>query len=210
MAADSKRPQEVRVPRQQRSRERVDAILESARVLIGEKGSAGLKIQEIAARAGVTAGSMYQYFPNKSAILRALAMQYFEDFHQLMRDSLSEKPRDVESGIQAMHGLFDQFFRVNQQDPVLRDIWLSVSTDKSMRDVDISSSQRNANLLFETMKHLFPASQWTELKRYFLMIVHITPPAIRLALTADGDESAEHIRMTKRLITTSMRDLANS
>ena len=55
--SEEKRTPEVRVPRQQRSRDRVEAILEAARALIGEKGSAGLKIQEIAERAKITAGS---------------------------------------------------------------------------------------------------------------------------------------------------------
>gem|GEM_PF-136657 len=203
-----KRNPEIRIPRQQRSRDRVESILEAARVLIGENGSAGLKIQDIAKRARVSAGSMYQYFPNKSAILQALAKQYFEQFHLLLQDSLAEKPQDLESGIEAMHSLFDKFFEVNRKDPVLRDIWLSISSDKTMRDIDLQTSDRNATLLFDTLKHLFAEEQWPGLKRYFLMIVHITPPAIRLALSAEGDESTEYIRITKRLITTSMRDLS--
>lgn len=203
-----KRNLDVRVPRQQRSRDRVESILEAARVLIGENGSAGLKIQDIAKQAGVTAGSMYQYFPNKAAILQSLAKQYFEQFHVLLQDTLAEKPKDLETGIEAMHSLFDKFFEVNRKDPVLRDIWLSISADKTLRDIDLESSERNATLLFESLKHLFPEKDWKGLKRYFLMIVHITPPAIRLALSAEGDESAEYIRITKRLVTTSLRDFA--
>ena len=208
--SQEKRTPEVRVPRQQRSRDRVDAILEAARALIGEKGSAGLKIQEIAERAKITAGSMYQYFPNKAAILQALAKQYFEKFHELLRETLPEKPGDLENGILAMHRLYDQFFSVNQSDPVLRDIWLSISTDKTMRDMDIRTSRKNANYLFETMKHLFPESRWADLERYFLMIVQITPSSIRLALSAEGVDSKSYIDITKRLITTSMRDLAHA
>lgn len=107
-----------------------------------------------------------------------------------------------------MHSLFDKFFEVNRKDPVLRDIWLSISADKTLRDIDLESSERNATLLFESLKHLFPEKDRKGLKRYFLMIVHITPPAIRLALSAEGDESAEYIRITKRLVTTSLRDFA--
>ena len=121
--ADESKSQEVRVPRQQRSRERVESILAAARDLIGEKGSASLKIQEIAQRAGVTAGSMYQYFPNKSAILEALSKQYIGQFQLLVQDALADQPQDLQSGIAALHSLFDQFFEVNQRDPVLRDIW---------------------------------------------------------------------------------------
>ena len=205
-----KRNSDVRVPRQQRSRDRVESILEAARVLIGKNGSASLKIQDIAKEGGVTAGSMYQYFPNKAAILQALAKQYFEQFHLLLQGALAEKPTDLASGIKAMHLLFDKFFEVNRRDPVLRDIWLSISADKTMRDMDLQTSDRNATLLFESLKHLFEEEDWPGLKRYFLMIVHITPPAIRLALSAEGDESAEYIHIMKRLISTSLRDFASS
>lgn len=205
---EEKRKSDIRVPQQKRSRDRVDAILEAARELIGETGSAGLKIQEIAERADVTVGSMYQYFPNKAAILRALAKQYFEQFHGLLQAALTERPSNLEGGIATMHALFDEFFEVNRRDPVLRDIWLSISADKSMRDIDIESAGRNATLLFDSLKHLFPETQWPALRRYFLLVVHITPPAIRLALSAEGSEGAEYIRATKQLIATSLKDYA--
>jgi AcrR family transcriptional regulator len=201
---EAKPQQEIRIPRQQRSRERVEAILEAARVLIVKKGSAGLKIQEIAQLAGVTPGSMYQYFPNKAAILHALAEQYLEQFHLLMRTSLSKKPENLQECIDSLNLLLDQFYKVNRQDPVLRDIWLSISVDKTMRDMDIRSTQRNATLLFETFKHLFSEEHWPGLQRYFLLVVHITPPAIRLALTADPADAPEYIETTKRMISTSL------
>ena len=201
---EAKPPQEIRIPRQQRSRERVEAILESAKALIVEKGSAGLKIQEIAQFAGVTPGSMYQYFPNKAAILHALAEQYLEQFHSLIRTTLSTKPENLQECVGSLNLLLDQFYRMNCQDPVLRDIWLSISVDKTMRDMDIRSTHRNATLLFETFKHLFSESHWPELQRYFLLIVHITPPAIRLTLTVDPKDAPEYIETIKRMISTSL------
>lgn len=201
---EGKSPQEIRIPRQQRSRERVEAILEAAKALIVEKGSAGLKIQEIAKVAGVTPGSMYQYFPNKAAILHALAEQYLQQFHTLIKTSLSTKPMSLTECVSSMNLLFDQFYKMNRQDPVLRDIWLSISVDKTMRDMDIRSTQRNAALLFETFKHLFLEEHWPGLRRYFLLVVHITPPAIRLALTADPSEVADYIETSKRMISTSL------
>ncbi|MCT7376485.1 TetR/AcrR family transcriptional regulator [Chelativorans salis] len=56
-------------PRQARSTATVDAILEaSARILTAE-GLAGFNTNAVALRAGISVGSLYQYFPSKEAIL---------------------------------------------------------------------------------------------------------------------------------------------
>ncbi len=201
---------ELRVPRQKRSKERVDAILQAARELIGEKGSSGLKIQEIASRANVTAGSMYQYFPNKNAIVQALAVEYFERFQKLISESLQKKPESVDEAIKMLDMLFARFISVNKEDVVLRDIWLSVSTDKSLREVDFRTSRENSALLFDAFKHLFPEDHLEDVKRYMLMIVQIAPVAIRLALSGDGSESREYIKVARRLIEVSFRDWAEA
>ncbi|MDA0631835.1 TetR/AcrR family transcriptional regulator [Nonomuraea sp. MCN248] len=60
-------------PRQQRSRETVEAILEAAAQLFQRHGYATTTTNKIADRAGVSVGSLYQYFPNKDALLLALA-----------------------------------------------------------------------------------------------------------------------------------------
>lgn len=70
---------EQRTPIQNRSKKKVQQILDATVEIIAEKGSAGLSITWIAKRAGVTAGSMYQYFPNKDAIVYALAEFYLEE-----------------------------------------------------------------------------------------------------------------------------------
>lgn len=59
-------------PRQERSRETVRAILEAAARVFEEHGVAGATTDRIAERAGVSIGSLYQYFPNKEALVAAL------------------------------------------------------------------------------------------------------------------------------------------
>lgn len=61
-----------RVPVQQRSRETVEIILEAAAQVFAERGFTGGTTNHIAARAGVSIGSLYQYFPNKDSILVGL------------------------------------------------------------------------------------------------------------------------------------------
>lgn len=61
-----------RRPAQARSRDTVQAILEAAAQIFERHGYAAGTTNRIATRAGVSVGSLYQYFPNKDAILVAL------------------------------------------------------------------------------------------------------------------------------------------
>ncbi len=60
-------------PSQARSRETVRAILEAAAHIFEERGPAAATTDAIAARAGVSIGSLYQYFPSKDALLATLS-----------------------------------------------------------------------------------------------------------------------------------------
>jgi AcrR family transcriptional regulator len=62
-----------RRPRQSRSRATWDAILEAAAQVLERDGPAGFTTASVAERAGVSIGTLYQYFPDKQAILLAAA-----------------------------------------------------------------------------------------------------------------------------------------
>ncbi|BCL34149.1 TetR/AcrR family transcriptional regulator [Nostoc sp. MS1] len=72
-----------RKPQQARSQERVNDILSAAEELFIEMGYEQTTTRVIATRAKVPIGSLYQFFPDKEAILKALAVQYFQQEYQL-------------------------------------------------------------------------------------------------------------------------------
>ncbi|KFE66221.1 TetR/AcrR family transcriptional regulator [Hyalangium minutum] len=59
-------------PRQERSRATVDAILEAAAHILVAHGFEDTTTRQVAERAGVSIGSLYQYFPSKEALITAL------------------------------------------------------------------------------------------------------------------------------------------
>jgi AcrR family transcriptional regulator len=71
--ADVKR----RSPRQKRATETVEAIFEATAQILQREGRDHLSTNRIAERAGVSIGSLYQYFPDKNAILVAMAQREF-------------------------------------------------------------------------------------------------------------------------------------
>ncbi len=66
------RPLPRKNPRQSRSRATVEAIVEAAARILETDGFAGLSTNAVAERAGVSIGSLYQYFPRKEALIGAL------------------------------------------------------------------------------------------------------------------------------------------
>ncbi|MGK9273306.1 TetR/AcrR family transcriptional regulator [Williamsia muralis] len=67
-----------KTPVQDRSRFMVDVILEAATRVFDSEGAAGTT-NRIADVAGVSIGSLYQYFPNKHAIMAALAWRHLDE-----------------------------------------------------------------------------------------------------------------------------------
>ena len=67
-----------KTPQQERSTASVDAILQATVQVLLKDGSLKLTTTRVAERAGVSVGTLYQYFPNKSALLQALLKQHLE------------------------------------------------------------------------------------------------------------------------------------
>ena len=65
-------------PRQERSKQTVDVLLESTAQVLKQVGIRDTTTEKIATRAGVSIGSLYQYFPNKVALFEALMTQHLE------------------------------------------------------------------------------------------------------------------------------------
>jgi AcrR family transcriptional regulator len=68
-----------RAPRQDRSKATVAAILSASAQILRRQGAEGLTTAAIAKRAGVSVGSLYDYFPSKQAIIIALARQLMKE-----------------------------------------------------------------------------------------------------------------------------------
>jgi AcrR family transcriptional regulator len=77
-----------KTPRQERARVTVEAILGAAARILESDGPDALNTNRIAADAGVSVGSLYQYFPNKDAILVALLENHTERMMGILEDTV--------------------------------------------------------------------------------------------------------------------------
>jgi AcrR family transcriptional regulator len=72
-----------RRPSQSRGQRRVDLLLDAAAEVIAESGLAAATAEAIATRARTAKGSLYQFFPNRDAVLAALALRYADEMRRI-------------------------------------------------------------------------------------------------------------------------------
>src|ERR1700744_5694507 len=80
-------------PRQTRAKATIDAIVEATVQLLLENGYDRFTTARAAERAGVSVGSLYQYFPNKAALAAAVIDRCCEDFIMALDRALAGRPR---------------------------------------------------------------------------------------------------------------------
>jgi len=106
-------------PSQARSRATVDAILEAAARIFADRGYAAATTNHIAARAGVSVGSLYEYFPNKDALLVALVDRHIAEAAALLGD-VAERALTPATGLDAaVAAMVQSMIELHAQQPRL-------------------------------------------------------------------------------------------
>jgi AcrR family transcriptional regulator len=147
-----------RKPRQARSQERVNRILDVAEALLITEGYNATTTNAIAARAQVPIGSLYQFFPDKAAILQALAIRYGELLHQQLTtfNSVDLANLPLSACVEQLIDTTDRFFcehpgyhaifmEAQKTMPELAEIE-DTADAQLIQDLKTSLAQRNARL----------------------------------------------------------------
>ncbi|MFZ4813432.1 MAG: TetR/AcrR family transcriptional regulator [Phototrophicaceae bacterium] len=109
-------------PKQARSQQRFDHILTVAASLFAERGLEHVTTNHIAEQAAVPIGSLYQFFPNKEALLAALIHHY----QGLLAEVFVEIPFDQYSFPQAVGQVVDGLLRFDQHQPAFGMIFMGL------------------------------------------------------------------------------------
>ena len=104
-------------PRQARSTELVAAILEAAAQVLAKEGAQRFTTARVAEKAGVSVGSVYQYFPNKAAILFRLQTDEWRQTTDLLRGVLEDASR---APLERLRALVHAFVRSECEEAQMR------------------------------------------------------------------------------------------
>jgi AcrR family transcriptional regulator len=139
-------PRLRRVPRQARSRERLARMLDAAEELLVSEGAAALTTTRVAAAAGVSVGSLYQYLPDKEAIVEALAGRYLAEFEALMEELAEQAPFEDPVGT-----LIDAFATRYRERPGYRALWFGRELTPALRAADLENKSALADAMLRAV-----------------------------------------------------------
>jgi AcrR family transcriptional regulator len=106
-----------KTPQQARSTELVATILDAAVQVLAQEGAPRFTTARVAEKAGVSVGSLYQYFPNKAAILFRLQSDEWRQTTELLRDTLQDTSKPTSGRLRK---LVHDFIRSECEEAALR------------------------------------------------------------------------------------------
>jgi AcrR family transcriptional regulator len=135
-----------RKPSQDRSRDRVERILDATAALLIDTAADKITTAAIAETAGVPIGSVYQYFPNKLAILAELARRVMEEV-DVKTASLIAADFGVLPWDQAIDRAIDATMQGYAEQPGYLQLLLSIRPTPEFRAITDESNERVAAML---------------------------------------------------------------
>jgi len=193
-----------RIPVQQRSRARVERMLDVAARLIAERGSDALRMCDVAEGAEVSIGSLYQYFPDKSAIVRTLA----ERFNAIGQECVAREFQDVRDDgdlRQALIRATDGYYAIFREEPVMRDIWSGTQADRTLQDLAVADVRAHAALLATSLRALRPRADPKTVEITSLLLMQMLDATVRLAISVESEEGDQLIDAFKRSVISSFK-----
>lgn len=178
---------EGRKPRQKRAIERVALILDTAVEMILETDINALKLNELADRANIPVGSVYQYFPSRTAIIKRLMDDEFERIREISRQRYTLVTNEEEFVHCLLDGIND-VYKMTSANPVLLELWAGSQADALIRHLHDEDNVYHANLLLETALRVLPDASEDELKNQCLLCSVLVDSVVRLATKMDAKE----------------------
>ena len=153
-------PQELlprKRPTQERSQRKFDALLAASRELLTDVGFESFTCEEVAARADVPIGTLYQFFANKYVIVCELNRQDLVGVQHELAQFGGEVPsldwlRFLNSFVDHMAGLWTS-------DPSRREVWLAMQSTPSTRATGVIHEKQFAETVAKMLGPLTPRTR---------------------------------------------------
>ncbi len=178
-----------RVPVQGRSVARVQRMLDACAYLVDEIGYEGLTTTLLAERAEVAIGSVYQFFPDKRAIVQALALRNMDAYLQRLADRFANEVFAYWwDGVDAA---IDEYIAMHRAVPGFRTLHFGDVVDVHLLDEEQDNNAVIADRLADLLVERFMLGDPDRLKFALQIAVEASDALIKLAFrrAQHGDEA---------------------
>jgi AcrR family transcriptional regulator len=187
-------------PNQARSKAKVKKILDATLELALQHGPLDIKMTEVAKRAGVAVGTLYQFFPSRPALVGRLFAREMEPIDAGLSNMLArtESIRDLTQQVEA---LLTRNLKLVQEKPGLMVIWASPAVDPAIQAADFAHTQRHADILCSHLRSVFPDRVDPDsVHATALLICHLWSSVIRLCFLSPKNQSTVIIKQYAQMI----------
>ena len=187
-----------REPQQARSRERLWRVLDAADEVLASEGANALSTTRVADAAGISVGSLYHYFPDKDAIVEALAVRYWSDFEDLVAGVAETDEREAldDPGGEILNALAAGF----RARPGFRALWYGGLRTEKVRDATRPTRAAIARSLERILAVHWPDAATAERAIAAQMVVLVGDGLLREAFRLDPDGQPQVLAEGKRVL----------
>ncbi|MBB4952423.1 AcrR family transcriptional regulator [Agrobacterium vitis] len=185
-------------PKQKRSIKRFETILESAETLIVTHGVAQMKMTDIAIHAGVPVGSVYQFFPEKAAILKAILDLRLSALMQAVKARLTDVRSEADARSRIAH-LIEDGAHIHLHNPLCRELWMATSVDPDLGHLQYQAHEEIGALALDVLGP-FVGDQHPASERDRFVLVSLLTGSVLRCLAEGNDRAGALLEEWKKLV----------
>jgi len=171
-----------KTPEQDRSKATLSAIKSSASALFEKEGIDNISMTQIASKAGMSKPALYRYFPNKQALIRALAEDAFIYYREQIQSKLDWENKSPKALL--LEGV-TEMCKIHIREPFRIQLRAAINADPELSRLDYEDSLENAKIIAGFMKHSLPNYPLDKLELRALMITELSDSLLRLVCRSD-------------------------
>jgi AcrR family transcriptional regulator len=196
-----------KVPVQKRSRVRFERILEVALKLIVERGVDTVPMSDIATGAEISVASLYQYFPEKAAIVATLADRFNQEGQDCVKTCFM-KVREPEDLLLAFQDMIDGYYEFFRTVPGSYELWQATQSDSRLQQLDLQDMELHVETIRNGLESALPHLSSTEALGLARVLVGTVATTVRSASILGDNEAQQMIEICKgKILRPSLQDL---
>jgi AcrR family transcriptional regulator len=192
-------------PVQARGRERFDLILRTGREQLAQVGVDGFTFDGLAAAAGIPIGSVYQFFPNKHALICELSSQDTDALAAALARAADQFPS--EDWQDDVDRLIDHLADLWRSEPGRRHVWLAMQSTALTRSLAAEQTGRITDQVVPLVAWLLPSGSGRRSRTVAEVVVQMCYSLLHFSVHDDRPHPAT-VRELKRALRSYLRAVA--